>query len=56
MNVIEDASIVNNAEIASGVWQLEVEAPHICAEYTGPGQFISFSLPMIAGNTRFGVQ
>ncbi|MBT3216346.1 MAG: dihydroorotate dehydrogenase electron transfer subunit [Candidatus Marinimicrobia bacterium] len=41
MNVIEDASIVNNAEIASGVWQLEVEAPHICAEYTGPGQFIS---------------
>ena len=41
MIVIENASVITNTEIASGIWQLEVESPQICSEYAGPGQFIS---------------
>lgn len=41
MIVIENAAVIRNTEIASGIWQLEAEAPQICAEYAGPGQFVS---------------
>lgn len=39
--VIEHASIVNNEQIAHGIWRMSMEAPRVADAYAGPGQFIN---------------
>ncbi len=64
---IESANVVNNLEIAGGIWHIEMEAPGICGEVIGPGQFIniavsdSWQMPLrrpmsIAGNSGAGLE
>ena len=40
----ENAPILLNKRIADGIWQMEMEAPHIASEVKGPGQFINISV------------
>lgn len=41
---IETASVVMNRKVANGIWRMEMEAPKICREATGPGQFVSIAV------------
>lgn len=41
MLVIEQAKILTNQQIASGIWRMSMHAPQIAGNYKGPGQFIN---------------
>lgn len=41
MIVIEEATIIRNIQIASGIWETTMVAPKIRAQYKGPGQFVN---------------
>ncbi|MFC1550169.1 dihydroorotate dehydrogenase electron transfer subunit [Candidatus Neomarinimicrobiota bacterium] len=44
MMLIENCEIVENKKIAHNIWKMTMESDNICANYKGPGQFVSIQV------------
>ncbi len=42
--LIENCKIIENKKIAYGIWKMTIESERICANYKGPGQFVSIQV------------
>jgi dihydroorotate dehydrogenase electron transfer subunit len=42
--VIEQARVLNNDQVAQGIYSLQLLAPRITSQYQGPGQFVSLTM------------